>query len=107
MMPPDDWYYSVTPLAECVSKGEFEEYLKSYPRELTPNESGICTPTYLGWDDFELADKWPFSTVAWTYDYDDEDDPEPEEERSYYIMSNIAEVFASRTGRTHEDWEKE
>lgn len=107
MMPPDDWYYSVQPITENVSKEVFEEYIKNYPRKLVLNESGICTPTYLGYDDFELADKWPFSNVAWTYDYDDDDDPEPEDERTYYITVNIAEVFASKTGRTHEDWEKE
>lgn len=109
-MPPGDWYYTADPIKKRVSKEEFDEYIKNYPRKLDFDVCGIAVPPALSWNDFELADRWPYSVVSNTWAY--EDDPEhyfytPEDERSYYIVENIEEVFASKTGRTVKDWEKE
>ena len=46
-----------------VTKEEFEEFLKNYPRELTPHGIYFCTPPVLEYEDFALG-KWPFFTVA-------------------------------------------
>ena len=110
MMPPSDWFYTVKPIEKKVSKQELDEYIASYPRKLYFDACGISDPPALSWNDFELAEKWPYSIVAHTWHY--EDDPndywyEPEETRSYYIVENIEEVFASKTGRTDEEWHRQ
>ena len=90
-IPPEYWYYSVSPIFKRVSKEEYEEYLKHYPRPLEPDYYGVFEPPLITWNDFQLADRWPFSVVARTY--------------PYLIAENIEEVFASKTGRTAEEWE--
>ena len=78
-MPPDDWYYTVQPDNKEVNKEEFQAFIDNYPRPLEFHASGISIPTALSWNDFELADRWPFSVVAHTWDYDMFNDT-PEEE---------------------------
>lgn len=103
-MPPMDWYFKVEPNFKPVSKDEFDEFLRTYPRRLIFDSYQAFAPSLLTWNDSELADRWPFTIVARTYGYDEYGIPE--ERRHYYIMENISEVFASRTGRTREDWER-
>ena len=102
-IPPEYWYYSVSPIFKKVSKKEYEEYLKHYPRPLEPDCYMVFEPPLITWNDFQLSDRWPYSVVARTYQYDanngDEDMP-------HLIAENIEEVFASRTGHTAEEWEK-
>lgn len=108
--PPTDWYYTVEPIRKKVNKQEFDEYLANYPRQLVLDVCGISEPPAISFNDFELADRWPYSIVAYTWKYSDDPDDwyySPEEEREYYIVSNIEEVFASRTGKTADDWEKD
>lgn len=108
-MPPDDWYYTVKPNVIEVSKEEFENYIKNYPRKLDFDACGISDPTALSWNDFELADRWPYSIVANTWDYDEYNGTScetPKEERSYYVVENIEAVYASKTGKTVKDWDE-
>ncbi len=94
-------FYTVEPVYKEVSKEELQEFLKEYPRKLKIDVTGICDPPLITYNDFELANRWPYSIVAKHYVY--EDDPnhyyyEPEEKRIYTIMENYKEVFASKTG---------
>ena len=109
MMPPENWYYTVERKWKKVNKHDFLDFIAKYPRTLTYDCYAVCEPPSLTWNDFELADRWPFGIVAKTWGYDDNPDSpwyEPEENRSYYIVENIEEVFASKTGRTADDWER-
>lgn len=109
-IPPDSWYFNVAPEFKKVSKEEFKEYLNNYPRELVFDAYRVCEPASLTWNDFELADRWPYSIIARTSDYDEFNGTEweiPEEERTYSVLANIEEVFANRTRHTAEEWEKE
>lgn len=99
-------YYTVEPIKKKVSKEEFVKFLENYPRPLRRDVFAACDPPAISYNDFELADRWLYSIVASTHYYDD--DPkghyyEPEEKRSYIIMVNYEEVFASRTGNKTED----
>lgn len=100
-MLSEDKYYSINPIKKKVTKEEFNEFLNKYPRRLTCDVCGISDPPAISYNDFKLADRWPYSIVANTWAYDD--DPsgcfyEPEEKRDYYIVENYEEVFNSRTG---------
>lgn len=100
-MNSQDYYYSVEPITKEVSKQEFIDFLNNYPRPLARDCCGISEPPAISYNDFELADRWPYSVVANTWLYDDNPDEyyyTPEEDRSYYIMTNYEEVFNSRTG---------
>lgn len=62
---------------------------------------GACDPPSVTYNDFELADRYPYSVVASTFLYDDTPGSywyEPEEDKIYRIMVNYEEVFNSRTG---------
>ena len=101
-----EFYYSVEPKEKLVTKQEFINFLNNYPRKLIRDVTGICDPPAISYNDFELADRWPYGVVASTYLYDD--DPNgyfysPEEDRTYIIMENYEEVFNSRTGNKTED----
>ena len=101
-----EFYYSVEPKEKLVTKQEFIDFLNSYPRKLIRDVTGICDPPSVSYNDFELADRWPHSTVASTFLYDN--DPNgyfysPEEDRTYIVMENYEEVFDSRTGNKTED----
>lgn len=96
-----NYFYTAEPKEKNVTKEEFEQFIRNYPRELEKHVSGICYPPAISYNDFELANRWPYRAVAKTFMYtDDEGDlwNEPEENRSYVIMENYEEVFASKTG---------
>ena len=62
---------------------------------------GACIPPSVSYNDFELANRWPYSVVASTFLYDDNPGDylyEPEEERVYMIVENYEELFNSKTG---------
>lgn len=94
-------WFTVEPIYKDVTKTEFESFIKAYPRKLDFDVYGACDPPSLTYNDFELANRWPYSIVASTFGYDD--DPkgyfyEPPEKRSYKILENYEELFANRTG---------
>ena len=93
-------FYTIEPKEKRVSKSEFIEFLKKYPRKLG-DVCGICDPPSITYNDFELANRWPYSVVASTFAYDDNPDGyfyEPEESRIYKIVENHEELFKSKTG---------
>lgn len=105
-MKSSEFYYNVMPIEKKVTHEEFNEFLKNYPRLLVRDVYGVGEPPCISYNDFELADRWPYSVVARTWLYSD--DPgdyyyEPKDKRSYIIMSNYKEVFDSRTGNKTED----
>lgn len=96
-----EFFYTVKPVMKEVSKQEFIDFLNKYPRKLIRDAFGACTPPFVTFNDFELANRWPYSIVASTYLYDDNPEDyfyEPEEERVYNILENYEEVFNSKTG---------
>ena len=101
IMPDDKVFYTAKPVHKRVSKEEFDRFIENYPRPLTYDVTGICEPPAVSYNDFKLANRWPYSIVASTHIYDD--DPkgyyyEPEEKRSYIIIENYQELFDSKTG---------
>lgn len=100
-MNPQSFYYSVEPKFADVSKEEYVKFINSYPRSLYRDVFAACNPPSVTYNDFELADRWPYSIVASTLLYNDTPGSyfyKPEEERVYQIMVNYKEVFDSRTG---------
>ena len=94
-------FYTAEPKEKRVSKSEFIEFLKNYPRKLERDVCGICDPPSITYNDFELANRWPYSVVARTFAYDDNPDGyfyEPEENRVYKIVENHEKLFKSKTG---------
>ena len=96
-----EFFYTVEPIFKTVSKEEMRDFIEQYPRTLVRDCTGICDPPLVTFNDFELANRWPYSIVASYHLYDD--DPNgyyyvPEEERDYKIMKNYEEVFQSKTG---------
>ena len=94
-------FYTVEPNNIQVTKEEFYNFIKNYPRRLVYDVTGICDPPQASYNDFELANRWPHSVVAFTYGY--EDNPgdyfyTPEEKRTYCIVTNYEELFKSKTG---------
>ena len=105
-MNTQSYYYTVEPITKEISRKEFETFLENYPRKLIRNVYAVCEPPSVTYNDFELADRWPYSVVATTLLYDDDPNGryyEPEDERFYRIMTNYKEVFASKTGNKTED----
>lgn len=103
-MKSQDFFYAVKPNMKRVSKEEFDNFLKNYPRRLTYDCCGIADPPSISYNDFDMANRWPYSVVARTHvyssnpkDYYYDDDP------SFYIMENYEEVFNSRTGNVAND----
>lgn len=108
-MLSEDKYYSINPIKKKVTKEEFNEFLNKYPRRLTCDVCGISDPPAISYNDFKLADRWPYSIVANTWAYDDDPNGyfyEPEEKRDYYIIENYEEVFNSRTGINTSEYEE-
>lgn len=99
-------FYTVEPIMKRVTKEEYKEFINKYPRRLDVDCCGICEPPVITHNDFELANRWPYSVVARTWYYSDNPDDypyyTPEEEREYYIMENYEEVFNSKTGNKEE-----
>ena len=98
-------FYTAEPKEKRVSKSEFVEFLKNYPRKLDRDVFGICDPPSITYNDFVLANRWPYSVVASTFAYDDNPDGyyyEPDEERIYRVVENFEELFESKTGYVEE-----
>lgn len=98
-MNNQDFFYSAKPKNKLVSKEEFEKFIKEYPRKLSYDCCGISEPPSISYNDFELANRWPYSVVAktWAYSEDPKDyyySANPE----YYIVENYEELFESKTG---------
>ena len=94
-------WFSIEPKYQRVSYGEFKKFISKYPRDLERNVYGVSDPPYVSYNDFELANRWPYSIVASTFLY--VIDPKDiyyvaPEKRTYKIMTNFEEVFNSRTG---------
>lgn len=104
-----DKYFTVKPVYKKVDKQTYQKFIDEYPRKLVRDVYGVCDPPSITYNDFELADRYPYSVVASTLAYDD--DPgayfyEPPEKRIYKIMENYKEAFDGRTGYKEGDFEK-
>ena len=100
------FYYAVEPKFESVTKEKFEEFIEQYPRYLEENYCGIYSPPLITYNDFELANRWPYSVVARTWLYDNNPGEyfyEPEEKRRYFICANHEALFNSKTGYKEKD----
>lgn len=101
-MLPQEYFYTAEPITKKVTKEEFMEFIKNYPRKLERDVCGISDPPAVSYNDFELANRWPYSTVASTFLYDDNPGDyfyEPEDKRVYSVVVNHEELFASKTGK--------
>lgn len=100
-MEKRSFFYTAEPITRDVPKEEFFEFVKNYPRKLERDVFGACDPPAVSYNDFELANRWPYSIVASTHLYSD--DPgdfwyAPKDEQVYRIVINHEELFASKTG---------
>jgi hypothetical protein len=96
-----EYFYTIEPEMKQVSKAEFIDFINNYPRKLERDFYGVCEPPLITYNDFELANRWPYSIVAKTWVYEDEPGHYyyvPEEGREYIIMANYEECFNSKTG---------
>ena len=94
-------FYTAEPIIKEVSKEEFQKFVDEYPRPLTRDVYGVCDPPLVSYNDFDLANRWPYSIVASTSLYDNEPGDhfyEPEDKRIYKIVENYEELFNSKTG---------
>ena len=88
-----------------VSKEEFINFINNYPRPFDKDVCGISDPPLISYNDFELANRWPYSIIASTFAYSD--NPKdyfycPPEERTYRILKNYQECFDNKTGYKEE-----
>ena len=100
-MEKQSFFYTAEPITRDVSKEEFFEFVKNYPRKLERDVFGVCDPPAVSYNDFELANRWPYSIVASTHLYSDDPDDfwyAPKDEQIYRIVINHEELFASKTG---------
>ena len=100
-MKSQEFFYTAKPIRKKVSKQEFLKFIENYPRKLVIDCCGISDPPNITYNDFELANRWPYSIIASTYAYEDNPDGyfyEPEDKRDYFIIINYEELFQSKTG---------
>jgi hypothetical protein len=93
-----DNFTKIKPKLENVTKEQFEEFLKNYPRPLLYDYYGVCMPPLITYNDRKIADKFPNSIVALTYAYEDESKHYfycPPEERIYQIATNLQEILTN------------
>ena len=105
-MREQSFFYKIEPRMKKVSYEEFLFFINNYPRKLVRDAFGAFEPPLLTYNDFELANRWPYSVVAQTFLYDDDPDDYyycPAEHRTYLIMENFEECFLSKTGNKAED----
>lgn len=100
-----EYYYTVDPVWTSVTQAQFDTFRHNYPRELVEDASRTQYPTIISFNDYQLADKNPFSIVA-----ECEAVFNSSGERTGYtkfkVMSNFAAVYASKTGnKRHELYE--
>ena len=84
----DNKFYTVEMKMKSVSQEEFRKFLENYPRSLEADVCGWAEPITVTYNDFELANRWPYSIVATSC----------RETATYKIAENIDEVFKSKTG---------
>ena len=100
-MHDQEFFYTVKPTMKDVTKEEYVAFIKNYPRKLEADCCAISDPPLITHNDFELANRWPYSIVAEHYAYSDDPNDyyytKPEDQH-YYIMENFEEVFNSKTG---------
>lgn len=107
-MKPQEFFYTAKPIFKQVSAEEFVNYVNTYPRKLRVDAFAACTPPFVSYNDFELANRWPHSIVASYSKYSSKEGDYlygTEEDCNYSIMINYEEVFASKTGNQVEDGE--
>ena len=100
-MKSQEFFYTAKPIKEKVSKQEFLNFIENYPRKLEIDCCGISDPPSITYNDFELANRWPYSIIASTFAYDDNPGDyfyQPEDKRDYFIIINYEELFKSKTG---------
>ena len=100
-MKSQEFFYTAEPIKKKVSKQEFLNFIENYPRKLEIDCCGISDPPNITYNDFELANRWPYSIIASTFAYDDNPNDyfyEPEDKRDYFIVINYEELFKSKTG---------
>jgi hypothetical protein len=100
-----EYYYTVDPVWTNVTQEQFDTFRHDYPRPLVEDASRTQYPTIISFNDYQLADKNPFSIVA-----ECEAVFNSNGERTGYtkfkVMSNFAAVYESRTGnKRHELYE--
>ena len=92
-------FYTTEPIWKTVSEEEYKNFLENYPRKLQFDVYAVCEPPSCTYNDFELANRWPYSIIARSYrwrtltnimgwDY----------VRTYKICVNFQELFDSKTG---------
>lgn len=99
-------WFKIEPIFKKVSKEEFDTFIKNYPRKLDRDVCGISDPPAISYNDFELANRWPYSIVASTMAYSDDPNDywyEAPENRHYKILINYEELFNARTGYKEEN----
>lgn len=100
-MNTENKFYTATPIVKNVKEEEFYNFIKNYPRKLEKDVCGIFEPPAITYNDFELANRWPYSVVAKTWYYSNDINSPfyvSPEERKYQIVSNVEELFMSKTG---------
>lgn len=100
-MLPQEYFYTAQPNEVQVDYDTFINFINNYPRDLRRDVSGISGPPAVSYNDFELANRWPYSVVAHTWLYSNNPDDywyEPHHYRKYYIVENYEELFNSKTG---------
>lgn len=106
-----EYYYTEEPeWDDTIDEEDFNEFLDNYPRPLVEDASRTITPTIISFNDYELADKNPFSIVAECQEEYDTDG-ELIGHTNFKIMTNYADCFDSKTGNkrhnTYRDVEDE
>lgn len=95
-MDKEEKFYTIEKRTRLVPKEEFYEFISKYPRKLI----GDYFMGVYSYNDFELANAWPWSIVAKIYEGYDANTPD-----DYEIVINYEDVFNSKTGYKH-DWSK-
>lgn len=95
-------FYTIEPIWKDVSLEEYQSFLDSYPRKLRFDVYAVCEPPSCTYNDFELANRWPYSVIArnsggepceyYGWDY----------VKTYQICVNFEELFNSKTGYVEE-----
>lgn len=62
-------FYIKEPDFQQVSRDEYNKFIENYPRPLAQDVCAICDPPIITHNDFELANRWPYSVVARTWLY--------------------------------------
>jgi hypothetical protein len=104
-MKPQSFFYAAEPIYKTVSHEEFKKFIKEYPRKLEGDCCGIFDPPLVTYNDFELANRWPYSVVAQYHAGEPCEyygwDFKPE----YRIVVNHEDLYASKTGNQAESGE--